>query len=154
LLQDLPAARVAPDASLGALDRYTLGLVSTHAHAVTDAYEQLDFKGVSALSVSFNAVQLSAFLFDHGQGPPVRGPTPTATRAGMCRLSSCTRSSCSPRIHSTKKRTRFNATGSFFLQRTVLAHLVPSDCLNNSDATSFEFFLNWRSGCGMTSLNR
>jgi isoleucyl-tRNA synthetase len=66
-IDELPAARVAPYASLGALDRYTLGLVSAHARTVTDAYEQLDFKGVFALSVSFNAVQLSAFLFDHAK---------------------------------------------------------------------------------------
>jgi len=52
---------------LGPLDRYTLGLVSSHARAVTAAYERFDFKDVFATSVAFNAVQLSAFLFEHAK---------------------------------------------------------------------------------------
>jgi len=51
-------------ADLPQLDRYTLGLLESHAAAVTAAYESYEFKEVFSLLLSFNATNLSAFVFE------------------------------------------------------------------------------------------
>ena len=59
-----PCSGVVAYADLPQLDRYTLGLLESHAAAVTAAYESYEFKEVFSLLLSFNATNLSAFVFE------------------------------------------------------------------------------------------